>query len=565
MRALWGIVVFAVALAAQAQDRTLSVSSREAGERIALVIGNSAYKVGPLRNPVNDARAMTRALRKAGFDVDHREDLNHRQMFEATRNFGEKLKPGAVALFYYAGHGLQVRDRNYLIPVEADLKHEDEAPYTSIDASYALEVMNRARTRVNVVILDACRNNPFARSFRSAGRGLAQMEAPSGTLIAYATAPGRVASDGSGEHGLYTQHLLAHLETPGLPVELLFKRVREGVERETNSQQVPWESSSLKGEFSFVAAPAAAAAPARPAAPAAAAAPDAAFELAFWDAIKASSQVADYQAYLTQYPKGRFAVLAKARISTLAPAKPSPPAVVSPAAVPPATAAPQSTPLAAPAPTPVPQASPIPSPAQLAAIAPSAAIAAGAPRVGEKWVYEYIDLWRAPQRGEFTAEVVEVTDREITETVSLKYGIRETLRQTIWPNRMELREWDAGTPEVAFREMTPFALALGLLTPGIEPRVNSRPLEEGSPTPWSTAVDVAQESVTVPAGHFRATKIVLTGKRAPIDGRITSFKLTVWYAPQVKRYVKLAYDSYATRRGAEEPWHRYVHDLVSAR
>ena len=118
MRLLLAGLLIAASLAAQAQERNLVVAE----QRVALVIGNAAYKVGRLRNPVNDARAMTQALKKAGFDVDHRENLTHRQMFEATRDFGDRLKPGAVALFYYAGHGLQVRDRNYLIPVEADLR-----------------------------------------------------------------------------------------------------------------------------------------------------------------------------------------------------------------------------------------------------------------------------------------------------------------------------------------------------------------------------------------------------------------------------------------------------------
>ncbi|MGQ0545611.1 MAG: caspase family protein, partial [Betaproteobacteria bacterium] len=189
-RALWGVLLVLFALGAAAE------------QRLALVIGNSAYKVGPLRNPLNDARAMAGALRAAGFEVMHGENLSHRQLFEMTRDFGRRLNPGVVALFYHAGHGLQVRDRNFLIPVEADPQTEEEVPDTSVDVNFLLDVMDRARSRVNIVILDACRNNPFARSFRSRASGLAQMEAPSGTLIACATAPGRVASGGAGEHGL---------------------------------------------------------------------------------------------------------------------------------------------------------------------------------------------------------------------------------------------------------------------------------------------------------------------------------------------------------------------------
>jgi uncharacterized caspase-like protein len=535
MRTLAAALFMGAALAAPAQERTLGVSAREpAEERIALVIGNSAYKVGPLRNPVNDARAMTRALRKGGFQVDHRENLTHRQMFEATRDFGENLKPGVVALFYYAGHGLQVRDRNFLIPVEADMKTEEEVPYTSIDAAYALDVMSRARTRVNIVILDACRNNPFARSFRSASRGLAQMEAPSGTLIAYATAPGRVASDGSGEHGLYTQHLLAHLETPGLPVELLFKRVREGVERETRSQQVPWESSSLKGEFSFVAAPAAAA-PARPAAPATAAAPDAAFELAFWDSIKASSEIADYNAYLAQYPNGRFALLAKARISTLAP---------------------------------VPELSRPEAP--VASLAPTAAASSRLPRVGEAWVYQYTDLWKPAQKVRIRHTIAAVSDDLLSENVAiLTDGLEGSVggghlasTMTVWPTSAQLGEWRLG--QVTMREFTPFALALDLVRPG--QRIDDvAGMPTGGLADWSIGGRVSEEAVSVPAGTFRATKVVLKGQRQAYQGMVGSFEMTVWYAPEIKRYVKLVYNSYATTRGAgADPWHRDLYELVSA-
>ena len=191
-------------------------------------------------------------------------------------------------------------------------------PYSSLDVNFVMDVMNRARSRMNLVILDACRNNPFSRSFRSAATGLAQMDAPGGTLLAYATAPGKVASDGTGDNGLYTQYLLKHLPTPGLPVEIVFKRVREDVEKETKSQQVPWESSSVKGDFFFVPprliAQVALAAPA-PVVPALDTVAQA--EFAFWDSIKSSNSAADYQAYLTSYPTGRFATLAKARVAAL--------------------------------------------------------------------------------------------------------------------------------------------------------------------------------------------------------------------------------------------------------
>ncbi|MBK6629851.1 MAG: caspase family protein [Betaproteobacteria bacterium] len=160
-----------------------------------------------------------------------------------------------VTLRENAGHGMQVKGRNYLVPTDADIQLEDEVPYSTIDVSLVLDKLEVGKSAVNIVILDACRNNPFARRFRSSGTGLAQMDAPIGTLIAFATAPGSVAQDGSGENGVYTKHLLESITMPGLPVEQMFKRVRVGVAKDTNEAQVPWESSSMKGDFVFRDAP----------------------------------------------------------------------------------------------------------------------------------------------------------------------------------------------------------------------------------------------------------------------------------------------------------------------
>ncbi|MDX1377099.1 MAG: caspase family protein, partial [Burkholderiales bacterium] len=222
--------------------------SPDGQRRSALVIGNSAYKVGPLRNPVNDARAMGRALADTGFQVQVLEDATQAGMRRAIREFGKQIASGGIGLFYYAGHGMQVRGKNYLIPVNADIQAEDEIVDQAIDANFVLAKMDSANNGLNIVILDACRNNPFHRSFRSAAQGLAQMDAPSGTLIAFATAPGSVAADGDGDNGLYTKHLLDQIRSPGVQIEQLFKQVRVGVTRDTRDRQVPWESSSLRGD-----------------------------------------------------------------------------------------------------------------------------------------------------------------------------------------------------------------------------------------------------------------------------------------------------------------------------
>ena len=217
--------------------------------RVALVIGNSTYREAPLKNPQNDAKAMAAALRDQGFEVILRQNASKIEMERAIADFGDKLSEGATGLFYYAGHGMQVNGRNFLIPVDAQISSEQRVRLETLDVDLVLDQMAAARSRVNVVILDACRNNPFERRFRSTGGGLAQINAPEGTLIAYATSPGKVAADGDGDNGLYTEELLKAVRQPGLKVEDVFKTVRVGVSRRSNGAQTPWEASSLVGDF----------------------------------------------------------------------------------------------------------------------------------------------------------------------------------------------------------------------------------------------------------------------------------------------------------------------------
>jgi len=260
MKRLWRtvlVVAWALGLMAQEPDRSLRPQQAEvppvAGEaRTALIIGNGAYHSAPLKNPVQDARGMADALRKGGLRGTLLENATRSRMVQAIRDFGQTIQGGGVGLLYYAGHGMQVKGKNYLVPVDADLASEDEVPYNTLDADAILAKMESARNRLNILILDACRNNPFARSFRSSAQGLAQMDAPAGSYIAFATSPGRTAADGTGSHGLYTQHLLDQLARPGIKVEDVFKRVRASVMRDSQQQQVPWESSSITGDFYFV-------------------------------------------------------------------------------------------------------------------------------------------------------------------------------------------------------------------------------------------------------------------------------------------------------------------------
>lgn len=243
---------------AQGQSRSMrgiSAVSKSASaaqqKRLAVVIGNSKYEKSQLKNPVNDAKAMARLLKRLDFDVDLIENGSRRDMVTTMNEFGRKLRQVDVGLFYYAGHGLQVKGRNYLIPVDAVLESEADVEFEALDLGRVLSKMEDARCPLNIVILDACRDNPFARSFRSTSKGLALVDAPRGTLLAFATAPGSVAADGVGSNGVYTKHLLANIERSDLSIEEVFKQVRIGVVNDTGGQQTPWESSSLMGSFYF--------------------------------------------------------------------------------------------------------------------------------------------------------------------------------------------------------------------------------------------------------------------------------------------------------------------------
>lgn len=220
--------------------------------RHALVIGNSTYSTGRLANPVNDVRDMARLLGEMGFKVIAKENLGRIAMGKVIRDFGRRLQGGGVGLFYFAGHGMQVNGHNFLIPVDANIQVEDEVPFQGVDVSQVLAKMESAKNRLNLVVLDACRNNPYARSFRSSVSGLAKVDAPVGTLIAYATSPGSTAADGRGRNGIFTKYLLRYMKQPKLEVGRLFRKVRRAVRQATNNKQIPWEASSLEGDFYFI-------------------------------------------------------------------------------------------------------------------------------------------------------------------------------------------------------------------------------------------------------------------------------------------------------------------------
>jgi tetratricopeptide (TPR) repeat protein len=227
-------------------------------KRYALVIGNSNYnkEIGILKNPVNDATDVATELRNSDFEVQLLTNATYVQIREAMRKFQEKLTNGprdqTVGLFYYAGHGVQYQDENYLVPIDASVQFEDDITRMCFPVQrMVLNNMERTNSRMNIVILDACRNNPFPATSRSLGQGLGEMKRARGSFIAFATAPGSVASDGNGRNGLYTQELLKALKKPGLTIEQVFKDVRMNVLRLSGDRQYTWDSSNIIGEFYF--------------------------------------------------------------------------------------------------------------------------------------------------------------------------------------------------------------------------------------------------------------------------------------------------------------------------
>jgi hypothetical protein len=224
--------------------------------RVALVVGIGNYaNLGSLPNPTKDARAIATRLRAVGFDVDLVLEADQRTLKAAIARLGERMSragSGATGLFFFAGHGIQSRGINYLIPANAQIAREADVDLEAVAADTVLMQMQEAAGSTNIVILDACRNMPLTRSFRSSQRGLAQMDAPNGSFIAYSTAPGSVAADGEGENSPFAAALMQELDRPAQPIEAVFRNVRRSVLRDTEGMQVPWDSSSLIEPFYFI-------------------------------------------------------------------------------------------------------------------------------------------------------------------------------------------------------------------------------------------------------------------------------------------------------------------------
>ena len=280
--------------------------------RLALVIGNSAYREAPLINPANDARAISTLCADAGFTVDSRLDATRVDMMAAIERFGAAVKRPQTrqVLFYYAGHGAQLDWRNYLLPVDAVVENQEQIKQRCVDLGFLLGQLSAARDKTFIVILDACRNNPFGTIYRPQQKGLSQFDAPVGSLLAYATSPGHVASDGDGSNGLYTENLVRELAQRGARVEDALKRVRLNVRLASRGQQIPWETTSLESDVFLFSEGHKPLSEDQLEALAEA-------DVAEWTRIKSSRRVDDWVAYLRRFPNGRFAEIAQVRLTRL--------------------------------------------------------------------------------------------------------------------------------------------------------------------------------------------------------------------------------------------------------
>jgi Caspase domain len=325
MKALLMFVLLAFSASAQTgqQDRDVArVSGRI--RRLALAIGNDAYPGNPLHNAVNDARSMKSALEDVGFTVQLSLNATQQQMETVIDEFTGGVHPGDIALFFYAGHGVQISDQNYLVPVDFQARTAVDAKYKAYPAQRVQENLEVAGASLQILVLDACRDNPF-RGWRGGSVGLAAMQAGKGTYIAFATSPGKTAADNpGGRNGLFTGELITVLREAGLSIDQVFNRVREKVAAKSHGEQLPWSTSSVTGEFYFKATIEGSVSIPTPPRDL-----SGERELAFWNSIKDENDPALLEEYMRRYPAGEFSSIAKSKLMRLKTAAEPPPAVAS--------------------------------------------------------------------------------------------------------------------------------------------------------------------------------------------------------------------------------------------
>ena len=463
----------------QAPVAAMPTVAPSAPARHALVIGNSRYLQAPLRNPANDARAVAQRLRAAGFEVVEQLDAGRDDMHRSIREFAQTLgRTRGVGVFYYAGHGVQLNWRNFLVPVDARIRARADLQSQAVDLGLLLDQLGQARNAANLIILDACRDNPFGPDFRVDDKGLSQIDAPPGTLLAYATAPGNVADDGPDDNGLYTGSLLREMSTEGAAIEDVFKRVRLSVRRASRGAQIPWESTSLESDFAFV-----------PSSVPRDAAREFDEDLARWMGLRSSSSVDELEAFIRHRPDGKFSELAQHRLDQLLAARrergirPQAPRGEACACGP----------------------------------APQSAEAVGY-RVGERYVYRRTDLARGTAREPLRLTVSRIQNDEVfyedSPWVTDLFGnnVRDAEGRRWTPYQFFIPEYPVGK-----RWSAQFVATL----------------PDGRAVSMRFALRVAgRERITLPAGTFDALRIEARGANL-VNGAL--LERTAWVAPEKMR------------------------------
>ncbi|HMW62432.1 caspase family protein [Accumulibacter sp.] len=461
------------------------VSTLHALPRLALVIGNTRYGQAPLNNPANDARAIANELQRIGFKLSLRLDASRQQMSEAIDAFCTELaRSRGVGIFYYAGHGAQLAWRNYLIPVDALLDKLADLQTKTIELNSLLAGLKHAKNRMNIIILDACRDNPFGTRLPIEQPGLSQFDAPPGSLLAYATAPGNTASDGDGVNGLYTESLLREMKVPETRIEDVFKRVRLAVRRRSDGQQIPWESTSLDDDFYFL--------PPQQLRRQSEIELERLFneELALWQTIRLAQEPAPLESYLRRYPSGKFSELAQFRLDRLLKARGEKAIVI-----------------------------------QAAKDNPFSKGSARVDtqfKVGERWSYREIDLFTKLELRRFTNRVSAITESEVLfndgslVTDLLGNFIKRPPGWQYTGAQFYIQEYALGKRwSTRFRVLTPNGF-------DSETEIDFRVVE--------------REEITVPAGTFTAYRVEGDGwGRAPRG--VVKLRVVYWVAPEIKRVV----------------------------
>lgn len=461
---------------AQSQTTLLSLP------KVALVVGNSTYKQAPLRNPANDAKMMGEALKQTGFDVAVKLDAGRGEMLSAIQAYAQELaKKKCVGLFYFAGHGVQLAWRNYLLPVDAVIDKTEDVQAQAVDVNSLLAGLTQAANPMNLIILDACRDDPFGPDKRTDQKGLSQMDAPPSTLLAYATSPGNVAADWEGANGLYTEHLLRELKAQGAKVEDVFKRVRLAVRRRSKGQQIPWESTSLEDDFYFVPPPQLKKLSDDE--------KEKRFkeELALWEKIQSAKEPGPLEDYLRRYPSGNFAELAQLQLDRALAKQGEKKIQIAQAEGNPFTK--------------------------------GSAVANTDRKVGDSYTFRVLDLHSKKERRTFTSTITHITDTEVTFSDGLVTDLLGNIRRS-----RDGRVFSAN-------QNVPLEYSVG----------KQWSTRFWATTPMGTFVTVemqfkivTRESITVPAGPFNAFRIEGHG-RGWGAGPAGEVRQTEWFAPDKVR------------------------------